>query len=971
MSAQKTLLDVLEDHALRRPDQTALTFLIDGDALEISLSYAQLVQRAQGVAAGLLSRGLHGSRVILLHPPGPEFVVAFLGCLFVGVTAVPVYPPDPARLGRTLPRLVKIIADAEPRAILTTEHFLVLAQHLVAQAPELAHHELLASDLLENQGGAWTRPAVSVETLAFLQYTSGSTGLPRGVCLSQGNLMHNLHAIQCGFGHTESSKAMIWLPPYHDMGLIGGILQPLYAGFPLVLMSPQSFLARPALWLRAISRHRATTSGGPNFAYELCVRRISDSELDELDLRSWQVAFIGAEPTRADTLLRFADKFARCGFRWSSFFPCYGLAESTLYVSGGRLPPPATIAQKTVTCGRIAVDTQAILVDPETRHPVVEDGQVGELWLRSDSVASGYFRRADESAQTFGARLASGDGPFLRTGDLAFLHGDELFVKSRLKDVIKIRGLQHAPQEIEQTVERSHPAIRAGGIAAFSILVDGEESLAIAAETTSSELDAHQLVPTLRAAVAEQHGLSVKAVALLPAGSIPKTTSGKIRRSACKDALVAGTLGAWHSFRERPADAASEPAAGPYSDLRETCAEIDRRKTRYRFDLERDLPWERIGEPGCYFPDAYLALFGVDATLLRERGAYELFQWALALGSCEDFIYLEENLVGFAEKERSLLGPTRSLDLLCEEEGKHTEMFRRYSRWLAAQRPDAAERLLSAIRRDEQAPRWEGGKRPSDAAHHYIFWLHILFFEEYSIYFHRVLKEASGIQPLWLATHAAHRQEEIQHVVTDFVYLQSLRLPEHERRFWSAVFLDRSAADLDRVGNLRSVLDFCIAEVPALREVAPALLAFSQDKLPRERALLRLLTTEDGFERTVRSAIAYPLFAARPELNPGTAAHRTAATPSPQAQAAAARRLERFLKEFCARTLAVSPEDLSAQRLLSEYGMDSVAVVELAQALSSELGFPVTPMHIWHHPSIAELARSLSASAAARTAPIG
>ncbi|HEY0607826.1 MAG TPA: condensation domain-containing protein, partial [Herpetosiphonaceae bacterium] len=457
--------------------------------------------------------------------------------------------------------------DARPAAVLTSSQFASLGAVLGTQAPAFEKMRWITTDTLSlSQADEWRDPQIDANTLAFLQYTSGSTATPKGVMLTHGNLLHNLALIHQGFGHSERSHGVIWLPPYHDMGLIGGILQPLYGGFPVTLMSPVNFLQRPLRWLQAISRTRATTSGGPNFAYELCVSKTTPEQRAGLDLSSWQVAFTGAEPIRPDTLQRFTAAFAPAGFRPESWYACYGLAEATLIVSGSEIAAQPIVAsfqaaaleqhqaipvaveddsaRLLVSCGQILGDQQLAIVNPATRQICAPD-EVGEIWVASGSVAQGYWNRQAETEQTFQARIAGSEaGPFLRTGDLGFLQGGDLFVTGRLKDLIIIRGRNHYPQDIELTVERSHAAIRPGSGAAFSVDVDGEERLVIVQEI--ERLARHQsvdpIIDTIHAALAEQHEVQAHTVVLIKPGSIPKTSSGKIQRHRCRAAFLAGAL---------------------------------------------------------------------------------------------------------------------------------------------------------------------------------------------------------------------------------------------------------------------------------------------------------------------------------------------------------------------------------------------------------------------------------------------
>ncbi|MFQ5794194.1 MAG: type I polyketide synthase [Candidatus Bipolaricaulia bacterium] len=570
-----TLVDLLRWRALHQPDQQAYTFLVDGETEEVSLTYGELDRQARAIGAWLQSLEITGERVLLLCPPGLEYIAAFFGCLYAGVVAVPTYPSG---LNRLMPRLQAIVADAQARVVLTTTAILSSVKRRFAHAPDLETLRWLAIDNVPAGVEAdWQEPAVTRDTLVFLQYTSGSTSMPKGGMVSYGNMMHNLALIRHGFKINPDNPedvGVFWLPIYHDMGLIGGILEPMYIGRPAILMSPLSFVQRPVRWLQAIARYKGTISGAPNFAYELCVDNITPEQRATLDLSSWDVAFCGAEPIRLETLDRFAATFEPCGFRREAFYPCYGLAEATVMASGGlgpALPVVRTVqraaleinrvveaserdegTQTLVGCGQALLDQKILIVHPEKLTPCLPD-QVGEIWVSSPSVAQGYWNRPEEMERTFNAYLSdTGEGPFLRTGDLGFVYDGELFVTGRLKDLIIIRGHNHYPQDIELTVERSHPALRPGCGAAFSVGAAGEERLVIVQEVERHDRnpDIDKVVGVIRQAVAEDHELQVYAVVLIKYGSIPKTSSGKIQRHACRAGFLEGSLnvvGAWRA----------------------------------------------------------------------------------------------------------------------------------------------------------------------------------------------------------------------------------------------------------------------------------------------------------------------------------------------------------------------------------------------------------------------------------------
>jgi len=559
-----SLVALLKHRALHQPDEITYTFLVDGESQEVCFTNAELDRKARAIAAWLESHDLVGQRALLLYPPGLDFVAAFFGCLYAGVVAVTAYPP---RANRSLERIRSIVRDCDAKAALTTQDVWQRVQPLLAETTDLQQLDWLHSDEIpDSLADEWRDLSVGPDTLAFLQYTSGSTGTPKGVMMTHGNLLHNSALIAHAFEHTRSSTGVFWLPSYHDMGLVGGILQPLYVGRPNVLMSPMSFLQKPCRWLHAITRYGGTTSGGPNFAYQLCVDKITPQQCEGLDLSTWKVAFNGAEPIRPETLERFIEKFAPFGFRPQAFYPCYGLAEASLIVTGGYMKERPKLGQydttalerhravpvesdtpgarRLVGCGECLPDGELLIVDPDLRRPL-QERQVGEIWFRGPSVARGYWQRDAETAETFGAQLAdNSEAAYLRTGDLGFIDHGELFVTGRIKDLIILRGVNHYPQDIEFSAETAHPALRSGCSAAFTVEDDrGNLRLVIVQEIERGQHDqADDAIDAICRDVAHDHELRVDAVVLLKAGRIPKTSSGKIQRRACRQAYLAEEL---------------------------------------------------------------------------------------------------------------------------------------------------------------------------------------------------------------------------------------------------------------------------------------------------------------------------------------------------------------------------------------------------------------------------------------------
>lgn len=557
-----TWVDILCYRAASQPDRLAFRFLPDGESNAETLTYGELDRYSRAIAAQLQAIGLSGERALLLYPPGLDYLTAFFGCLYAGVVAVPAYPP---RNQRNTPRILSVVTDAKAAIALTTTGILSQVKSLLTEKTDLSHLQWLTTNNLElNIEKNWQNPGVQTETLAFLQYTSGSTGTPKGVMVSHGNLIHNAAITYQVMEHSPNCQFVSWLPTYHDMGLIGGILQPLYGGFPCTLMPPASFLQRPYRWLKAISDYGGTTSGAPNFAYDLCVTKITDEQKKTLDLSRWNVAFNGAEPIRHETLARFSEAFAECGFRPEAFYPCYGMAETTLMVSGSvksaRYPQKSVdkeafernrirdceTVENTVTlvgCGHAVPDMQIAIVNPDNFTRCGVD-VVGEVWVSGPSVCQGYWHRPEATQETFGAYLAdTGEGPFLRTGDLGFLDKEELYITGRVKDLIIIRGRNLYPQDIELAAERSHAAFRASGTAAFTVAVEGEEKLVVVQELEfRAKPNLEEAIAAIRQAVAEEFEVQVYGVVLIKPGSIPKTSSGKIQRRACRTLFLEGEL---------------------------------------------------------------------------------------------------------------------------------------------------------------------------------------------------------------------------------------------------------------------------------------------------------------------------------------------------------------------------------------------------------------------------------------------
>ncbi len=571
-----TLVELLRGRAIQQPDDHAYTFLIDGKKATPPLTYGELDRQARAIGALLQKHQAKGERSLLLYPQGLEVIAAFCGCLYAGVIAIPVPPPESGRLKRTLPRLRAIVKDAEATVALTTAGILALVENVSNEFPEFEQMRWIDTENVDlDLAEQWRDPQVDKDVLAYLQYTSGSTATPKGVMLSHFNLIHHGRYLQQACGYEADSITLTWMPYFHDYGLVEGMMVPLYNGTPCYLMSPFAFIKRPIQWLRNISQYRATHSQAPNFAYDLCLRRVKAKELEELDLSSWQAAGNAAEPINPRVMAKFVETFSPCGFQWETFAPAYGLAEYTLLVSSkakGTMPvlgvfdaaslekdqiveakPDQKEAVRFIAgCGSRVCETKIAIVHPDTLTRCAPD-EVGEVWVSDPSVAQGYWRREEETQETFHAYIEdTGEGPFLRTGDLGFLQAGELFINGRIKDLIIIRGANHYPQDIEWTVQHLDSALRPDYGAAFSIEDNGDEQLVIVQEVErrSGELDMEKLLGDIRQEIAEQHEIPVHAIVLAKSGTILKTASGKIQRRACRQNFLAGTINIFAAWSE-------------------------------------------------------------------------------------------------------------------------------------------------------------------------------------------------------------------------------------------------------------------------------------------------------------------------------------------------------------------------------------------------------------------------------------
>lgn len=642
MNLLSSFVDVVRKRAEADPERVLFSVLREGHRTPETLTAAALDQQAQAVAGTLEAMGAQGRTVLLLFPTGLDFLSAFFGCLYAGALAIPAPLPEASRLARTMPRLLGILADAQPLLVMCSDADLPLMHTLRQEYP--AFHGLTAltvSQCLEQSARPWHPLPLKPESPAYLQYTSGSTALPRGNLLNHQNLLMCSGFIQQAKRYTRDSVAVVWVPAYHDDGLVHGILQPIFTGSRNVLMASTDFVARPQRWLEAISAYRATHSGGPNFAYDLCTRRVPEALLPTLDLSSWTLAYNAAEPIRAETLHQFHARFQACGFRWQSFAPCYGLAEATLTVSAsgdgrgptllpvdarhlaltGRIqtvPAEAPGARVWVGCGVPVGSLDVQLVRPETLERC-DANEVGEILVHGPTITQGYIGRPEETARTFQALLADGAGPYLRTGDLGFLHQGELFVTGRVKELIIVFGRNLYAHDLELAVEQVDPAIRGGCVVAFALEVDGAEALGVVAELDPARLQGRapeSLLEPIRLAVASAFEVQVQRLALVGPRGILKTSSGKLQRKQTGAALVAGELKPLCEWQaelapESQSKTQSEPSAPPpVADLPQNRRADPALEARL-WSLLRTLPGLRL--PDWPEPDVALKSFGLDS----------------------------------------------------------------------------------------------------------------------------------------------------------------------------------------------------------------------------------------------------------------------------------------------------------------------------------------------------------------------
>lgn len=580
-----TLVDVLDVYALKKPEAVAFKFIDDAGTCVDSITYKDLSLRAKTIATSLIKNGLKtNDKVILIYAPGLELIATFFGCMYAGIISIPIYPPTNRYLVK---KLQNIIDDTSPNLILTSTDIqkklralrwikfankIPILKNLIGiyfkkyldligwdfNSVATYTTDNIATKITDN----WKLPIINAENLVYLQYTSGSSGIPKGVMNQHSNLLNNINVIIKAAEVTSNDIAVSWLPPYHDMGLIGAILGSIFSGITTILMSPLSFIRKPHLWLKVISEYKATLSVAPNFAFEYCTKKINPEQLIDLDLRQFRIMMNGADIIQMSTLDNFYQTFKPCGFKLNTFFPCYGLAEASLFVSGGFYKKiiylsskdlqqhKKTIVSKSdpfakafISCGKTELDIK--IVNPETKK-LVDSNQIGEIWIHGSSISKGYWQREKMTEEIFHAKIADDDSnkEYLRTGDLGFIDKDEVYITGRIKDIIKLHGKNYYPQDFEDSILNCHPKIRSGGCAAISVEIENEERLAIVCEieNDTQKTDYRNIVDNICNVIANEYELPAHAVELIAAKTLFKTTSGKISHSACKYSYLNGKL---------------------------------------------------------------------------------------------------------------------------------------------------------------------------------------------------------------------------------------------------------------------------------------------------------------------------------------------------------------------------------------------------------------------------------------------
>lgn len=568
-------IELMDERVAKQGEQVAFVFLDEEGQAADTLTYRELDQRVRALAYRLTCESTVGDRALLLHPPGLDYVVSFYACLYAGVIGIPLFPPQRSRIDH----IDEVARDSRAGIVLSTSTVLSAMEELngdtyVESLPRIP------VDVIEATAGALPELIPRAADIGYLQYTSGSTSVPKGVIITHGMMLQQCDELGRSWGVDSGSTVVSWLPHFHDFGQVSGVLLPVYVGIRAVLMAPATFVKNPIRWLSAVSTYRGTHSGAPNFAFDLCVDKTTPQQRAPLDLSSWRVLSNGAEPVRKATLDRFQETFLPHGLRPTAVTPGYGLAEATLKVSSGTefapyvstrfdteslgrgkaVPGDMTASTELVACGVATRPTEIAIVAPRSGTRVA-DGEVGEIWVSGPIVAPGYWDRPEDSEAVFRARIADAgdDRTYLRTGDLGFVHEGELYICGRTKNLMIVNGVNYYLEDVEATVVNGDESLRAGEVLAFSVDRDGQEGLILVAEH-AGERDAEQLVAVIHDAIVRQHGIAPAAIVLIEPGSVPRTTSGKLRRQHCRSDFLVGALSEVYRWEATVSLETSSPA---------------------------------------------------------------------------------------------------------------------------------------------------------------------------------------------------------------------------------------------------------------------------------------------------------------------------------------------------------------------------------------------------------------------------
>lgn len=942
----KNWIDIIEAQAQTSGDKELYTLLEKGDVEgpRRSLSFSEVSTRSRAIGAQLASMGARGERVLISYADSLDFITAFFGAMFAGATAVPVRAPRSSGDAEADLRIQRVTEEVGARfALAPTQSHQVLPPSLTC---------LSVDEVSNNAASNWQHPGSKSTDLAFIQFTSGSTREPRGVCVSHENLIANSHAQRAAGFYRPHETHVSWLPHHHDMGLVGSLLTPAAGGVRSILMPPTAFIRKPIRWLEAISHFGATSSGGPSFAFQIAVDRITEEEKEGLNLRSWAMAYCGAEPIREESLLAFARAFESSGFQRSSFFPCYGMAESTLFVTGRKGLTRLSAADKKkstdfslgspVSVGK-PFDSTEVKIRSVEDTTLREDGEVGEIWITGPAVSDGYLDRATCRPRPWKEQLPPGSPAGYPTGDLGFIQNEELFICGRKKDIIIVRGQNIYPQDLEAIAERVTNTGMPNSAIAFAANTEGGTAdeqiiILVAIPKAVQAADAlRSLASSVKSAVSEAMDVTPHYVGIVNDRDLPKTSSGKVQRSECKRRWIGDEI----QVRADSRRVLNPEISVLYPLLDETTAPLEKRKLGYRFDLEADVAWHRIVEPGRYFPDEYLVSIGADPEALRsEPGALEFFELSCAYLNSRTFVTTESMIGDWLTDVRGAGALSRSLDLLEEEEVKHVKLFRRYSDALREMRPDQMAKIenLFTITTDFLDREFISSARfESELNRHYEIWLAILYLEEHTTWIHQVLRPlGADLQPCWLDAHYVHRREETQHVLTDDAYLRALDAPPEHLYRWSA--------------NLFGLL------FSAFRKEQEAILDLTEQEFPNLKGRVRAVPSER--RRAARAGYTHSLFRRTRRAAPFLAHFARPIADGQnfrQEKSASIHELENWLFKTVGKLANVGSGRIMSSDNFTDLGLDSVGHLTISSGLEQRLGIELSGELTYQYPTIESL----------------